>query len=105
MVLYEQKQKSYHHPPTNPNYFLTQILHDIYRGAINFEDTAHYRRCDCKHAAWISFLDLKLSWCSKTNDILTQLFVKPIVRELGIGIDTDRAPPRPVDMALARHGH
>ena len=43
------------------------------------------RRRDCKHAAWISFLDLKLTWCPKTNDILTRLFVKPIVRKLGTG--------------------
>ena len=31
--------------------------------------------------------DLKLTWCKKTKDILSQLFVKPIVRKLGIGID------------------
>ena len=42
-------------------------------GAIDFEDTAHYRRRDDAYAQWISFLDLKLTWCKKTKDILSQL--------------------------------
>ena len=61
-------------------------LQDIYRGAIQFEDTAH-RRGDFKFGNWISFLDLKIDWSSKDNSIHLSLYRKPIVVKLAIGID------------------
>ena len=64
---------------------------EIYRGAVEFEDTAHYRfTLDGKrrYAPWISFLDLKITWNINTFSVVSCLYVKPIVLKLAVGIDT-----------------
>ena len=44
---------------------LKNKMSDIYKGAVEFEDTAHYRFTkdgNKRYAPWISFLDLKIEW-------------------------------------------
>ena len=69
-------------------------MSDIYKGAVEFEDTAHYRFTkdgNKRYAPWISFLDLKIEWNINTMSVISSLYVKPIVLKLAVGIDTRKS--------------